>query len=44
MHFVFRYLKENGGYIITQNNKKIPVSKSKRSELLKAIHIIEEDQ
>jgi two-component system LytT family response regulator len=43
VNFVHRYLKENGGYIVTQNNKKIPVSKNKKTELLKAIHIIEED-
>ncbi|PBQ34152.1 hypothetical protein CNR22_21055 [Sphingobacteriaceae bacterium] len=40
-NFVFKYVKENGGYIIMQNNKKIPVSKNKKTELLKAINIFE---
>lgn len=43
INFVFRYLKESGGHILTQNNRKIPVSKNKKSELLKAINLFEED-
>ena len=43
VNFVFKYLKENGGYIIMQNNKKIPVSKNKKIELLRAINIFEVD-
>lgn len=42
VNFVFRYLKENGGHVVMQNNKKIPVSKNKKAELLKAINIFEE--
>jgi len=41
VNFVFKYLKENGGYVLTQNNKKIPVSKNRKNELLKAINIFE---
>lgn len=43
INFVFKYLKENGGYVVMQNSKKIPVSKYKKAELLKAINLFSED-
>ena len=42
INFVLRYLKEDGGYILTQNNKRIPISKTKKKEFLRAINVAEQ--
>lgn len=38
LNLVTRYLKEDGGYVVMQGHKTIPISKSKKDEFLKAIN------
>jgi two-component system, LytTR family, response regulator len=39
INFVSRYLKDDGGYVVMQGKKKIPVSKLKKDEFLKLINL-----
>lgn len=39
LNHVVRYLREDGGYVVMQGKKTIPVSKNKKEEFLKAINL-----
>jgi two-component system, LytTR family, response regulator len=39
MNHVTRYLKEDGGYVVMQGNRRIPVSKTKREELFRRLRL-----
>jgi two-component system, LytTR family, response regulator len=38
IHYVTRYVKEDGGYAVMDNKKSIPISKQKKEEFLKRIN------
>jgi two-component system LytT family response regulator len=39
LRYVTRYLKEDGGYVVVQGKKTIPISKNKKEEFLKLINL-----
>jgi two-component system LytT family response regulator len=39
LFYVTRYLREDGGYVVVQGHKTIPVSKNKKAEFLKKINL-----
>lgn len=44
LNYVSRYLKEDGGFVVLQGKKTIPVSKLKKEEFLKQFNFKEDDQ
>jgi two-component system, LytTR family, response regulator len=40
MNHITRYLKEDGGYVVMKGSKRIPVSKAKKDELFRRLHLV----